>query len=109
MIADAGPLAQITGVGAPIVFYILGVGLIIFAGGIILNVLRPQLNIKETWAIIIGDISWVAASIALLLLFPSLLSSTGHALVIGIAAIVAGFAVAQFIGLRRAQASAFAA
>lgn len=79
-----------------------GIGLLGFAAYVALTGLRAQVDTTAIWAIITGDLGWVAGSFALLGLFPEFLNHDGQLLVWLVAAVVFLFAVLQAIGLQRA-------
>jgi len=79
----------------------LGAGLLIFAAGLLRQILRHPLNRGEALLTILMDDAWVLASILLLVLAPQWFSAAGQWLIGGVAAAVAAIALAQWIGLRR--------
>ena len=62
---------------------------------------QHQISLAGVWAIILGDLTWVLGSIALLLGRWLPLTNTGFWFVAIIADIVLLFAILQYIGLRR--------
>ena len=79
----------------------LGAGLLVFAAGLLRQILRRPLKRGEALLTIVMDDGWVVASIALLVLAPHWFSAGGQWLIAGVALVVAGLAVAQWLGLRR--------
>jgi hypothetical protein len=80
-------------------------GLLLFAVDVYMTARARQISLLRsrltTWA----DWGWVAASGVLLAFFPDLLTGAGKGLVLGVALVVAGFASAQGLGLRRVAAA----
>jgi hypothetical protein len=79
----------------------LGAGLLLFAAGLLRQILRRPLSRGEALLTILMDDTWVLASILLLVLAPDWFSAAGQWLIGGVAAAVAAIALAQWIGLRR--------
>ena len=95
------PLTHFTGLEQPIIFTILGIGLLIFSVDLFWFAARKTLNQKLVWAIILADVAWVLGSIIILLTGTPALTVAGNWLVAILAEAVAAFAIAQYIGLRR--------
>jgi len=86
---------------APLFFRILGVGLLLFAAELVFQATRKTPNRPRGWIASVADFSWVLVSGALLALFPGALSTSGWAIVLGVAAVVLVFGCAQAFALRR--------
>lgn len=96
-------LGAVIGVPWPVLAGI-GVGLVLFAAGLMRNARRPQVSLTEARLAIASDCAWVAGSAILLLTRPAGLTDIGVWLIADIALIVAGFALAQWLGVRRVVA-----
>lgn len=94
-------LARELGGLPPWVLWVLGIGLIAFAG-LVLRVSRSR-PIDGTWAagISAADGLWVVGSLILLVLDPTGARPLGLGLVAAVALVVLTFGVLQVIGLRR--------
>lgn len=57
------------------------------------------------WSVIIGDILWVVGSVVLLLQHSAHFSGLGITIIIGVALVVADFAIFQTIGLKRSRST----
>jgi hypothetical protein len=60
---------------------------------------------KTLWSIIVLNEAWVVGSVAVVALAHEALSGAGHAVVLGIAAVLAGLTYVQFRNLRNAAAA----
>ena len=99
LLAGRAPIAALMGLSdsGPLMF--LGLNLIIFAGGLFWIAARRPISRRLAAVVIALDLLWVGGS-ALLLASGSLtLTPIGVWLVVGVAAVVAGLAVAQYRGL----------
>ena len=81
---------------------IVGLGLIPFAVDLFFNSSRTVVDIRRAKLAIAGDAAWIVGSIAVLLIDPTGLTTAGTIAVIAVAVLVADFAVAQTLGVRRA-------
>jgi hypothetical protein len=100
MILGAGFLGDRLGLPATLLRS-AGLSLIPFVALLFYLSTRDQLSRGIVWAVIAANAAWVAASVLLLLsgrIEPTLL---GYVFVLGQAIAVAGFAEAQYVGLRR--------
>ena len=94
----AVPLSEVLGVPAA-VLAIVGIGLVPFAA-LVRTVGRSHpIDLRAASAVVVADALWVAGSIAVAAL-GGLLTTTGIVIVLLVAAVVAGFGVAQAIGIR---------
>ena len=80
---------------------VTGAVLLVFALGLVRNGRRAQVNLAEARLAVVSDWAWVVGSAVLIALVP--LTAPGRALVVGVAAVVAAFALAQAVGIRRAR------
>lgn len=85
------------------ILIVVGLGLIAFGLGLLRNAGRKIPDLTEARAAVIGDVGWVLGSSVLLVFDPLDLSAAGFAVVIGVAIVVADFALFQTLGLRRAH------
>ena len=97
----AGPLAELTGLGSRLALYIIGAGLVVFAGTVFFEALRDEINDKQVNFIIIQDWIWVAASFAIVVSQAFGLTSAGYGLIAAVAVLVGLFAFLQGYNLKR--------
>ena len=102
-----GVISRFLGEAVPLwLMLALGAGLLLFAAGLLRQILRRPLKRSEAILTIIMDDVWVIASILLLVLAPHWVSAAGQWLIGAVAFAVAALAVAQWIGLRRLDGDA---
>ncbi|MDA0260897.1 MAG: hypothetical protein O3A21_01675 [Proteobacteria bacterium] len=92
-------LSDLIGINAPFVLALLGIALLLYAVVLFVSARRRVINRGLAWAAIAMDDAWVVGSIALLVV-PGWFTPFGVWLVGIVAAIVTGFAIAQFLGVR---------
>lgn len=80
---------------------VTGILLIAYAAILFWTTSQPEISPKWAWFAIVNDVAWVFGSIILLLVFGSIFTAAGKWIVAIIADIIAAFAIAQYIGLRR--------
>lgn len=97
-----GPLSALIGFSRPEYLVSVGLGLIAYAIWLIFSARRPDVNLWAGRAAVVLNGLWVVGSILLLLGAPGLFNTLGQWLVGIVAAIVADFAIIQYLGLRRA-------
>jgi hypothetical protein len=97
----AGPIARNIGLDEQSSLVIVGGLLLVFALGLAHNARRTVVNLVETRVAIAMDGLWVVGSAVLL--FASLLNTTGIWAAAILADFVLAFAICQFIGLRRVE------
>jgi hypothetical protein len=95
--AALGPLFGL----APAVMWVLGAGLLAFAAHLASVARRPLIGRGPALYFLVCDVAWVAASAAILLGWPQLMTGTGRLVFAVIADAVALLAVAEFVGYRR--------
>ncbi|GAB4151839.1 MAG: hypothetical protein Tsb009_27380 [Planctomycetaceae bacterium] len=100
-IAASGPLAALIGLEFPMILVAIGVSLVAFAAGLVLNAKRPTVNQREAWIAVVLDLAWVVGSVVVI--FTGVLSTTGNWAVAIVADVVLVFAILQFRGLRKMQ------
>lgn len=96
-------LSAILGFDQPPILASLGVGLVLFAVALFFVARQRPISRQFAWTAIMLDDAWVLASVALLMFAPTLFSPAGEWLIGAVAVVVAGFAVAQLLGVRRAS------
>jgi hypothetical protein len=82
------------------VIAVVGLGLIGFAVDLVVWARSPRWLIKGGRLAVAGDSVWVVGSLALIG-FSDVLSPSGEAALAGVSLVVAGFAIAQSVGLQR--------
>ncbi len=92
-------LAHWMGLSWPLALMGIGLGLILFAGHIIYLLHRPAIERGAAAWIVVGDLSWVAASAALLWMVPHWFNGAGRIAVVSVAVIVLLFAEWQAFGM----------
>jgi hypothetical protein len=100
----AGLLTGILGLPEPLMRY-AGLLLLPYAAFVAFVGTRPTVSKGAIWAIIAVNALWVAESILLLLSGWVSPTTLGTAFVIAQGLVVAGFAEAQFIGMRKSNAA----
>jgi len=101
---DSQFVANLVGIGAPILYQILGVGLLGFAGYVIWTASRKPINTYDALQISIGDFLWVLATFVVIALAFGSLNSGGIVAMLVVAGIVLAFALLQLKGLRQVYA-----
>ena len=104
MTAGAGPVEELTGIPAALLWY-AGLGLFPFAAFVAYLATRETVSRMGVWAVIVCNALWAADS--LLLLASGWVEPTGLGIVFVVAqaAAVAAFAEAEYFGMRRAPVS----
>jgi hypothetical protein len=100
-VVASGPLASFMGVATPLALMILGLGLLLFAGGVYYTATRETINRRHAWIIFELDVAWIIGSALILLTDAFSLSTGGRWAVLILADLVLAFAIVEFIGLRR--------
>ncbi len=100
LLAGAPFLHAPLGLASPLPLVVVGALFIVFAAEVWLA-RREPLNPRLGVAIFLMDVAYVAASVVFLLGWPRVLSPLGWWLTLAIAEIVAMFAIAEYVGLRR--------
>jgi len=108
LLAGAPILHGALGLTSPLPLAVLGVLFLVFAAQVWLA-RREPLNPRLGLAIFVMDVAYVAASVVFLLGWPRVLSPLGWWLTLGVAEVVAMFAIAEYVGLRRLTRTAAAA
>lgn len=89
-------VSNIMGLENPLIFSIIGIGLLLFVALILYTIKRKNTNYLLVKSIIIQDLIWVIASILLLLFDPFNISFSGKIIVSIVACIVFYFALLQY-------------
>lgn len=87
----------------PMIYRLIGFGLVIFSADLFHQVIQRRM---QTWRVIYtltGDLLWVMATTAGILLYFNQLSPNAIISLAAVASIVAAFALFQYLGLNRAQ------
>ncbi len=97
--------AGLLGIGSPIVYQVLGLGLLGFAGVVIWTATRRPINTFVAMLISLADLLWVAGTIVVILVAYSALKTTGIVAMLGVAAFVLFFGLRQLVGIGRVYAA----
>lgn len=89
----------------PLVFQVLGVGLIAFALFVFMVARATPLSRKLVMSIFIADVLWVLATPVLLVVMAERIPSTGYVFIVEIAVVVAILALLEWKGLQRLSAA----
>lgn len=92
-------IAQLLGIPGNASLVALGIGLLVFAGALLLNARRPELKLAEARAVVAMDLAWVVGSYVILFVAP--FSGPGKWVVAMVADVVLVFAVLQWVGISR--------
>ena len=84
---------------------LVGLGLLPFALDLFANARREIVDLSRVKMAMAGDMAWVAGSIAVIFIDPTGLTTAGIVTISTVAAVVADFALLQWIGLRRSNAA----
>lgn len=104
LLAFSGLAAELLGVRAGAALPALGVGLLAYAGYLVIASRRDPLSLSEAWSFAMGDLIWVAGSAALIAFGP--LSGNGNWIVGAVAVVVLAFAELKMLGIRRIRRAA---
>jgi len=96
MLATRGSLYQLFGLDAPLLLDVLAIGLLAYAGALVLVARRQPVTRAALLAFTVADGIWVVASAAVLLEFWAQLAPLARLLVIAAALIVELFATLQY-------------
>ena len=107
LLIGAGVLSGLLGLPEALMRW-AGVALLPYAALILYLGKLDALSSSAVWAVISTNVIWAAASVLLLLMGWISPNGLGLAFVLFQAAVVAGFAEAQFVGLRRSSSSRMA-
>jgi len=96
-------LVKVLGLPEKVSLAILGISLILYAGLLLINALRPRIKITDAWIAVVLDAIWVVGSYALIFMIP--FSVKGKWVVALVAELVLVFAVLQWLGIRKIRKS----
>ncbi len=82
---------------------IVGLGLLPFAFELITNSRKQIVDLGRVRQAVAGDFAWVIASVVIMFVDPTGLTTTGYIAISGVAVVVATFALLQWNGSRRAR------
>lgn len=99
----AGRLASALGIPDPAFLPVLAVNLLVFAGFLVWLSVREVISPALGWAVVVADVLWVLGTVPIV--SGEILSATGDAVAIGVAAFVALWAALQALGIRKMTAS----
>lgn len=105
MAAGAGPLQELLHVPARLLL-VAGLILIPYALELVLLTRRSLLSAPLVWAVIATNVAWAVASVLILLTGHVQPNALGYAFILVQTIAVAAFAEIQYVGLRRATATA---
>ena len=91
-------IARLAGLDAPALLRLLGLGLLAFAAVVLWIGTRERLRALLAVLISLADLTWVAASVAFILISPSVMPAGSTSAVLLVALAVLGFALAQLHG-----------
>lgn len=103
--AGAFAIGPRIGVEPSWIVLLVGLGLLPFAFDLFTNAARQRVDLARAKTAIAGDVAWVVGSIAVILIDPTGLTTAGVVTIAIVAAVVADFAMLQWLGLRRAAAA----
>lgn len=111
---SSGATGLVLALGAPwlddplgahaLVLVAVGLGLVLFADLVVLALARPAGLRRASTVVITADLAWVAA--AVVVVAGDVLTGLGDVLLAAVTVLVAGFALTQSLGLRRAGSGA---
>lgn len=96
MLATRSTLYQLFGADSPVLFDVLAVGLLVYAGALVAVARAPLVGRRALIAFTLADGVWVVGSAIVLLLFWTQLAPLARILVIAAAIVVDVFAMLQF-------------
>lgn len=102
-IIDAGMIADFMGTGTALIYMILGLNLVVYAGILLYYAGQQEIDKRFAWFAVIADAIWVIGSALILLTNAFDLTIGGKWLVLILADVVLIFAIVQYIGLRRTR------
>lgn len=105
LVAGSYSIGPRIGVEPSWIVLIVGLGLLPFAYDLFSNATKTRIDLTRVKVAIAGDITWVVASIAVIVIDPTGLTTAGIVTIAVVAAVVAEFALLQWIGFRRARAA----
>lgn len=104
LLVASRPLAEWLGVSSAAALLVLGIILLLYAVDLFWVTTGENLSLPFAWFAIIMDVIWVIGSIILLVIDPLGLTVAGKWAIGLVAEVVALFAIAQWLGVRRLNA-----
>src|SRR4029453_17942187 len=95
MLAARGVLYRLFGLDSPVLFDVIAIGLLVYAGALVAVARAPMVGRRALMAFTFADGVWVVASAIVLLLFWTELTPLARILVIAAAIVVDAFAMLQ--------------
>ena len=90
-------LPAVLGPTSPLLLAVIGIGLLGFAGVLLVQARRPRIERRVAWAIAVMDIAWVLGSFAVVEV--GVLTTLGNLIVAAVAAVVLVFAILEVRGI----------
>ena len=90
-------LPAVLGPASPLLLAVIGIGLLGFAGVLLVQARRPRIERSVAWAIAVMDIAWVLGSLAVVEV--GVLTTLGNLIVAAVAAVVLVFAILEVRGI----------
>lgn len=94
-------LAELMGQVNPLLLQTIGVSLLIFVVELFCQIIKKRLSTLRALIVSIADLTWVMASLALLVIWPNILTGSGATIVALVAAVVLICALLQLSGINR--------
>ena len=104
LLAAAGPMAPVMGLGGPGIARAVGALFVVFAVAVLWNAARPMVSRGGALAAVVLNAAWVLGSAVVIVDGP--LTALGNAAVAAVAAAVLLFAVLEAVGLARLRQAA---
>ena len=104
LVIFGGSVARLVGIGVPIVYQVIGVGLVAFATVVTWVGTRERIDTLLVAAISIADFAWVVSSFVLMASFFFKINIFGIGLILGVAGFVLSFGMLQLQGIESAYA-----
>ena len=101
---DSQFVADLVGLGAPLLYQIIGAGLLGFAGYVAWTATRKPINTYAALQISLGDLLWVLGTILVIVLAFNSLNSAGIVAMLIVAGFVLTFALLQLKGMGQVYA-----
>ncbi len=108
VLAARGSLHPLFGLDSPVLLDVLAIGLLAYAGALILAARRRPVDRPTLMAFTIADAIWVGASAVVLVLFWAQMAPVARLLVIAAAIVVEIFATLQFRAANKAAGGSMA-
>ncbi len=99
-----GRIGSLLGIEQSALLRAIGIGLLGFGVVVLLQSMQSRRRMTLVLAITLADVLWVVGTLVLLASLAGAFSETGVVLIGAVAAVIAGFAVAEFRGISRAYA-----